>query len=319
MPDLHVVVLAAGKGTRMKSGAAQSAASGSRVAPHRSRPANRGVASAGVRSWSWSATRRPGQAALGKRPGLAFVVQEPQLGTGHALLQTEPLLQGARGTLLLLSGDVPLLLSRHTRAAGRMHQSSRSAPPRRCSPPSSTTRRLRPDRPSRTARSPRSSSTGCLADRAADPRDQQRHLRVRPRAAVRRAAQSIGSTNAQGEYYLPDLVRDLSRARAGRSKRSTSTIPDEIRGVNSRTELADVAAILRRTKNDELMAAGVTLVDPATTYIDPDVTVGADTVIHPGVYLEGRTRIGAGCEIHAGVAHRQLDARRPRRRSTTTA
>jgi bifunctional UDP-N-acetylglucosamine pyrophosphorylase / glucosamine-1-phosphate N-acetyltransferase len=58
---------------------------------------------------------------------------------------------------------------------------------------------------------------------------------------------------------------------------------------------------VRQKKNEELMAAGVTIVDPATTYVDPDVVVGADTVIHPNVYLEGQTEIGAACEIHAGV------------------
>jgi bifunctional UDP-N-acetylglucosamine pyrophosphorylase/glucosamine-1-phosphate N-acetyltransferase len=72
-------------------------------------------------------------------------------------------------------------------------------------------------------------------------------------------------------------------------------------GVNSRRELADVTAILQSTRNEELMAAGVTIIDPATAWIGPDVIVGADTVIHPNVYIEGRTRIGSGCEIHAGV------------------
>jgi bifunctional UDP-N-acetylglucosamine pyrophosphorylase/glucosamine-1-phosphate N-acetyltransferase len=76
---------------------------------------------------------------------------------------------------------------------------------------------------------------------------------------------------------------------------------DEILGVNSRKELAEVSTILRSRKNDELMAAGVTLVDPANTYIGPDVTVGSDTIVHPGVFLEGGTRIGSGCEIHSGV------------------
>jgi bifunctional UDP-N-acetylglucosamine pyrophosphorylase/glucosamine-1-phosphate N-acetyltransferase len=76
---------------------------------------------------------------------------------------------------------------------------------------------------------------------------------------------------------------------------------DEILGVNSRKELAHVSTILKGRKNDELMASGVTLLDPATAYIDPDVAIGADTVIHPGVYLEGHTRIGSGCEIHSGV------------------
>jgi bifunctional UDP-N-acetylglucosamine pyrophosphorylase/glucosamine-1-phosphate N-acetyltransferase len=77
--------------------------------------------------------------------------------------------------------------------------------------------------------------------------------------------------------------------------------PNEIRGINSRSELAEASRIVRQKKNEELMAAGVTIEDPSTTYVDDDVVVGADTVIHPGVYLEGRTQIGSACEIHAGV------------------
>jgi bifunctional UDP-N-acetylglucosamine pyrophosphorylase/glucosamine-1-phosphate N-acetyltransferase len=71
--------------------------------------------------------------------------------------------------------------------------------------------------------------------------------------------------------------------------------------VNSRSELAEVNTMVRQQKNEELMAAGVTLVDPATTYIDASVEVGPDTVIHPCVFLEGTTRVGAACEIHAGT------------------
>ncbi|MGZ7033101.1 MAG: bifunctional UDP-N-acetylglucosamine diphosphorylase/glucosamine-1-phosphate N-acetyltransferase GlmU, partial [Thermoanaerobaculia bacterium] len=77
--------------------------------------------------------------------------------------------------------------------------------------------------------------------------------------------------------------------------------PQEIRGINSRTELAEVSRIVRQTKNEELMAAGVTIIDPATTYIDADVEIGADTVIHPGVAIEGHSRIGAACELHSNV------------------
>ena len=76
---------------------------------------------------------------------------------------------------------------------------------------------------------------------------------------------------------------------------------DEIRGINSRTELAEVSSMVRQQKNEELMAAGVTLIDPATTYVDADVVVGADTVIYPCVFLEGSTKIGAACEIHSGA------------------
>ena len=114
------------------------------------------------------------------------------------------------------------------------------------------------------------------------------------------AIRGIGAHNAQGEYYLPDLV-SIYRRRGLSVSTVTVENPDEIRGINSRSELAEVAAVMRQTKNAELMAAGVTLVDPATTYISNDVTVGADTVIHPNVYLEGRTAIGQGCELHAGV------------------
>ena len=114
------------------------------------------------------------------------------------------------------------------------------------------------------------------------------------------ALREVGSGNAQGEYYLPDLVRIL------RAKRlSVETVrlddPKEIMGVNSRKELAEVSAILRDRKNEELMASGVTIVDPATTWVEPNVSIGQDTVLHPGVYLEGQTRIGSGCEIHSGV------------------
>jgi len=71
--------------------------------------------------------------------------------------------------------------------------------------------------------------------------------------------------------------------------------------VNSRKELADVTAIMKADRVEALMAAGVTIVDPSSTWIGPDVVVGADTTLHPGVYLEGRTRIGRGCVINSGV------------------
>ena len=75
----------------------------------------------------------------------------------------------------------------------------------------------------------------------------------------------------------------------------------EIRGINSRSELAEVSRLVRQKKNEELMAAGVTFIDPATTYVDPEAEIAADTVLHPGVVIEGRTRIGAACEIQAYV------------------
>lgn len=113
------------------------------------------------------------------------------------------------------------------------------------------------------------------------------------------AIERIGADNSQREYYLPDLVAIYRR-----SGLAVETIvvddPTEIRGVNSQSELAELGSIVRQTRVAELMAAGVTVEDPATTYVGSDVDVGPDTVLHPNVYLEGRTRIGPACEIHAG-------------------
>jgi len=114
------------------------------------------------------------------------------------------------------------------------------------------------------------------------------------------ALRQIASENAQDEYYLTDLI-SIYRRRKLVVETVSIEKAGEVRGINSRTELAEVGAIVRQKKNEELMAAGVTIEDPATTYVDADVTVGADTVLHPGVTLEGRTAIGTACEIHSGV------------------
>jgi bifunctional UDP-N-acetylglucosamine pyrophosphorylase/glucosamine-1-phosphate N-acetyltransferase len=114
------------------------------------------------------------------------------------------------------------------------------------------------------------------------------------------ALRGLASSNAQGEYYLTDLISAFRRQKLGVDTAALED-PNEIRGINSRAELAEASKIVRQQKNAELMAAGVTIEDPATTYIDDDVVVGADTVIHPGVSLEGKTQIGTACEIHSGV------------------
>jgi bifunctional UDP-N-acetylglucosamine pyrophosphorylase/glucosamine-1-phosphate N-acetyltransferase len=114
------------------------------------------------------------------------------------------------------------------------------------------------------------------------------------------ALRGIASTNAQGEFYLTDLISIYH----GQGRRlETLVVEDiqEISGINSRAQLAEMSRLVRQKKNDALMAAGVTLVDPASTFVDPEVEVGTDTILHPGVILQGRTRIGTGCEIQANV------------------
>ena len=131
----------------------------------------------------------------------------------------------------------------------------------------------------------------------------RRRTPARPSAAIREinsgiyafsleglfdAVRSIAAENAQGEYYLPDLVA-IYRQRGLIVETVTVSNPDEIRGINSRTELAAVSRIVRDQKNAELMAAGVTIEDPATTYIDAGVTIGADTD-HPSRASRSKAR-----------------------------
>jgi bifunctional UDP-N-acetylglucosamine pyrophosphorylase/glucosamine-1-phosphate N-acetyltransferase len=236
--------------------------------------------------------------ALREWPGLTFAVQEPQLGTGHALLQAEPALRGAQGTLVLLSGDVPLLRADTLASLVRVHQSRRAAAT------VLTADVPAPDGYGRIVRD--GDRIGAIVEHR-DASPVQREIReinsgvyAFDIAPLFGALREIGSANAQGEYYLPDLVK-IYRARGLGVETLRLEDPREILGVNGRKELADVASILKSAKNDELMAAGVTLVDPATAFIGPDVTIGPDTVIQPGVYLEGSTRIGTGCVIHSGV------------------
>jgi bifunctional UDP-N-acetylglucosamine pyrophosphorylase/glucosamine-1-phosphate N-acetyltransferase len=236
--------------------------------------------------------------ALARHPSLTFVVQEPQLGTAHALLVTESALLNATGTLVLLSGDVPLLSAATLKTLVNRHEGTRAAV---------TVLTAVVDDPGGYGRIVRS---GEQIARIVEDRDASATERAICEInsgiyafrldALFDAVRSIAAENAQREYYLPDLVAVFRRRGAGVETITVSN-PEEIRGINSRGELAAVSRIVRDEKNAELMAAGVTIEDPATAYVDRDVTVGADTIIHPGVSIEGKTTIGAGCEIHSGA------------------
>jgi bifunctional UDP-N-acetylglucosamine pyrophosphorylase / glucosamine-1-phosphate N-acetyltransferase len=295
--DTHVVVLAAGKGTRMKSAAPkvlhrvagrpliEQVLEGAAVL----RPASTVV----VVGYQADAVK----AALARRSDLTFVVQSPQLGTAHALLQTETALRDARGTLVLLSGDVPLLtagtlqtlVDRHTQRAA-----------------SATVVTACVDDPHGYGRIVRVGEQIARIVEEKDASSAERQIREINSGiyafaieGLFDAVRSIAAENAQKEYYLPDLVA-IYRQKGRTVETVKVSNADEIRGINSRSELAAVSRVLRERKNAELMAAGVTIEDPATTYIDGDVTVGPDTIIHPFVFLEGRTTIGSGCDIHSG-------------------
>lgn len=304
MPDLHIVVLAAGKGTRMKSALPK-------VMHHvAGRPMIEHVLAMASTLQPRSTTVVVGhqadsvRSALSRQPGVTFVVQEPQLGTAHALLTAGRALHDAKGTLILLSGDVPLLSSETLHNLRNHHESTGAA---------ATVLTALVDHPYGYGRIVRS---GKQIARIVEERDASP-----PEKAIREinsgiytfaleglfdAVKEIAAENAQREHYLPDLVAIYRRGGRG-VETMTVRSADEIRGINSRAEMAEVSRIVRQQKNAELMAAGVTIEDPATTYIDAAVAVGPDTIIRPGVTLEGRTIIGSRCEIHGGV--RVVDSR----------
>jgi bifunctional UDP-N-acetylglucosamine pyrophosphorylase/glucosamine-1-phosphate N-acetyltransferase len=298
MPELHLVVLAAGKGTRMKSRLPKvlHEVGGLPLIEHVLRTADAISPSSTIVVVGFGASAVQGR--LSKRLGLLFAVQEPQLGTGHALLQTEPLLKGRAGTVVLLSGDVPLLRTRTLEALVDHHRRNQAA--------ATVITAVVPD-PAGYGRIIRTDGAIAAIVEDKDASAAEREIReinsgiyAFDLAPLFGALRRIGSQNAQGEYYLPDLVR-IFRASGLGVETFVVDDPTEIAGVNSRRELADVEVAVRNAKNHELMAAGVTLVDPATTWIGPDVVVGPDTVIHPNVQLEGRTRIGSECVIQSGV------------------
>jgi len=299
------VVLAAGKGTRMRSDLPKM------LHPLRGRPmvayAVDALRHAGVRRpiVVVGPGHRPVRDALGS--GVDFVVQREPRGSGHALLQAMPRLRG-RTVAFVVNGDMPLVSPDTLRALRRRVREGAAAAI------ASGTPGVTPP-------------YGRIV-RAADGRFLRivEHVDATPEEAairevnagfycvrVAEAAQAlrrVRPANRQGEYYLPDAVNVL--AAQGRDVAVVPvTDPEELAGVNTRAELSAVDAILRRRVLERLMAAGVTVLDPATTFVDDIVKVGRDTVLHPGTFLTGRTVIGPECIVGPG-AHVHASVLAPR-------
>ena len=299
MPDLHVVVLAAGKGTRMKSDRPKvlHPLAGLPLIEHVLRSADRLRATSTVLVVGHGADDV--RAALGSRHDLVFAVQSPQLGTAHALMQAEPALRGKSGTVLLIYADIPLLQFGTLARLIETHRAARAA---------ATVLTAHLDDPYGYGRIVRGAD-GRIA-RIVEERDASADERALKEinsgiyafklGPLFETLKRLASDNAQGEYYLTDVVAAY-RQQGLRVETLTLATADELRGVNTRVDLADLSRVMRARKNREVMLAGVTLDDPSTTAIDEDVSIGADTTIGAGARLEGRTVVGGRCRVHAGV------------------
>ncbi|MCR4962686.1 MAG: bifunctional UDP-N-acetylglucosamine diphosphorylase/glucosamine-1-phosphate N-acetyltransferase GlmU [Firmicutes bacterium] len=225
----------------------------------------------------------------------SFALQEPQLGTGHAVMQGLPCLGPEVETVMVVCGDTPLLTKETLQGLKTHFEESRS---------SCTVLTAVLDDPAAYGRILRDDSgalLGVVEARDASPRQlaiQEINSGVYcfVKKDLEEAIGSLTTGNQQGEYYLTDTIAVLRNA----GKKTTAFCcgdPAEIQGVNDRCQLAEAEGLLRARKNRQLMLSGVTLVDPDTVYIDAGVEVGMDTVIGPSVYIGGASRVGSGCQI----------------------
>jgi bifunctional UDP-N-acetylglucosamine pyrophosphorylase/glucosamine-1-phosphate N-acetyltransferase len=295
--NLAAVILAAGQGTRMKSDLPKvlHPVAGRPMLSHVVQTARTLGASPIVPVIGHGADLV--RVALKGTP-LVFAMQEEQLGTGHALQCAETALKGFAGDLLLLCGDVPLLRDVTLQALLAHHRETSASVTiltAQMADPTGYGRIIRgtigverivEEKDASTAeRLTKEINTGIYVFRA-------------PEAF--RFLQELDNSNAQGEYYLTDIVA-AARQAGERVEALLVESAEEAMGINDRVQLAKAGEIMRQRINEAHQRAGVTLVDPSATYIDPDVVIGADTLIHPGVHLRGLTTIGSGCEIEPGV------------------
>ncbi|WP_165066016.1 bifunctional UDP-N-acetylglucosamine diphosphorylase/glucosamine-1-phosphate N-acetyltransferase GlmU [Paludisphaera rhizosphaerae] len=234
-------------------------------------------------------------AALDGEPDIRFAVQEEQLGTGHAVKVCRPLLEGCEEPIMVLVGDEPLLrpepladlLDRQ-----RKEQAACLLGTAEVADPMGFGRILR-DSAGRFLR--------IVEERDCTP-EEKAIREVNPScyvfepAALWDALDRIGTSNAQGEYYLTDAPEELLRS--GQKVVALNVLSaDDILGVNTRQHLAQAGAIMQARIQDHWMTEGVSIVDPPNTYIDGRATIGRDTVVYPFSVITGDVKIGSHCKI----------------------
>ena len=291
---LAVAVLAAGKGTRMKSAlpkVLQPLAGATLVERVLASAANlqpeRRLLIVGHQ-----AERVEEQlSAIG---GLEFVLQQPQNGTGHAVQQLLPVMEGFEGELLVLNGDVPLLRAETIDSLVSRHRSSGA------DVTLLTARLENPTGYGRVFADGEGKVSGIVEHR--DCSDEQRSNNLTNAGiycfnwrALAEVLPKLSTDNDQGELYLTDTVAMLPLA-----MHLEVADPDEVNGINNRKQLAQCEAVLQQRLRDHWMAEGVTFVDPNSCTLSEDCQFGCDVVIEPQTHLRGVCRIGNNCRLGPG-------------------
>ena len=291
---LAVAVLAAGKGTRMKSAlpkVLQPLAGATLVervlASVRNLAPERRLLIVGHQA-------ERVEAQLSSNGGLEFVLQQPQNGTGHAVQQLLTPLQGFQGELLVLNGDVPLLRAETIDALVSTHRNSKA---------DVTLLTARLDDPTgygRVFADANGLVSGIIEHR--DCSDEQRTNNLTNAgiycfnwAKLAEVLPKLSTDNDQGELYLTDTVQLLDVA-----MQMEVSDPDEVNGINNRRQLAQCEGVLQQRLRDHWMDEGVTFVDPASCTLSEDCSFGSDVVIEPQTHLRGACRIGDNCRLGPG-------------------
>ena len=242
---------------------------------------------------------------LSTLPHLNYVVQEAQMGTGHAVAQAKTAIPKESSGVLVLCGDTPLLTAEVLGALVEHHRVTGAAA-------TILTAELEdPQGYGRILRDGSWSVQRIVEQRDANPaeaaiREINSGTYIFEKDDLFAALENITPDNSQGEYYLTDVIRVFCNEGKKVSALKAKD-PQEVLGINDRIQLARAGEVLHRRKNRELMLEGVTIVDPATTWVDADVTIGQDTILLPGTLIEGSTVIGRECRI--GPSCRLRDCR----------
>ena len=232
-----------------------------------------------------------------KQTGVNFVLQQPQRGTGHALMVASEALANY-DHVLVLSGDAPLITRQTIERLRDFHLRKKAA--------MTILTSIMPDPTGygRVLRVGKGDDVQAIVEQKSANAKQQQVKEINSGfyafsvAALKKYLQKLGTDNPHGEFYLTDMAAILRKAK----ERVVAVVcedPFEVLGGNTRAELVDIDQRMRMAKCRELMAAGVTIFNPETCVIDSDVQIGPDTIIEPHVQLRGKTLVGSDCHIES--------------------
>lgn len=293
MSEKYAIILAAGQGTRMKSKVNKvlQPVCGKAMLAHvveRIRQAGFAEPIAVIRD-------KPDQLREYVKDPIHFVTQKEQKGTAHAVMMAEPLLAGKPGVTFVVCGDTPCITVETYKRILQMHEEHQAVATILTSyvkDPTGYGRIIR-------------NEDGYVARivEHKDATEEERTINEINTATycfnnekLFEALKQVDNKNAQGEYYLTDVIEIFQRA-GDLIVACPAENEDEIIGVNDRVALAKAQEIMQRQINHSHMMNGVSMINPATTYIGPDVKIGRDTVLYPNTYLDGETVVGEDCVI----------------------